>query len=223
MSDELKITLSWEVVAVTASPEEERARRLLREATASKNQDPEGAIRLFLMAREQIAQTDSDHGIQVFVRLPRYLQLAGRSREGWDELNRLLRDGYPNMYKSERCWYHTKSFVYGKMRLFMQREQMFREAVPYGALAVIYNIRAQATQSTFPGEGWGKPPAIIWEEVDCLRERDYLSKRLTPLLKRADLLEYHDAALEVLHAWALAQPNADDLNYEEEFRNTLPA
>ncbi len=216
-----------EVVRHT-STEHEQARQLFKDATAASAEDPDKAIALFRKACDQAALTSVDHGIDVYLRLPRYLQEAGKSEEGWREFNNLLVKGYPNMLEGNRTRHYMESAVYDKMRLFLQREKRTAEAVVFGAKSIIFEIKALLTEwPSGPAESsQGKQHLEQWHRknlrmdmrsAESLRHRDRLSRELTKLLRRAKLLDRHDEALAVLCEWADAQPNADDAGYAHRF------
>ena len=242
------ITLPFTIEIFThISDGEKRARELLKAATAASYDDPDKAVILFHEAHAQIARTDTDQGIDVFLRLPRYLQEGGRADEGRREFNNLLTRGYPNMPQGNRAWYCMKSAVYDKMRLFLQREKRFTEAVTFGVLSIIYDIKAMLTERParipmYPGpvESWSgfdrdgaeqEQKCIEKEKLEdrewgltrsgFLRETERLDGQLTKLLKRAKLLDRHDETLAVFCEWANAQPDADDTEYKKRFSSSL--
>ena len=233
---------------VRTSAETERVRQLFKDATTASAEDPNKAVTLFRKAREQAALTGMDQGIDVFLRLPRYLQEGGRSEEGWQELNDLLTSGYPNMPEGDRAWRLKQSAVYDKMRLFLQREKRFSSAVLFGGLSIIFDIKAVLTewpearyiQNLEPLEPLSeagreraeknrlakeqrrrKDRQRDLEHAKSLRRQDHSDKELTKLLQRAKLLERHDEALAVLWEWAKAQPEGDDREYEKRFNQAL--
>lgn len=229
-------------IVTHVSDGEKRVRELLKAATAASGDDSDKAVALFREAHAQIALTDTDQGIDIFLRLPRYLQEGGRADEGWREFNHLLTGGYPNMPHGDHAWHCMESAVYDKMRLFLQREKRFTEAVTLGVLSVIYDIKAMLTarESTWPPYSWRhtkrepteqdlqtikRHTEEAWEMNSAravfLRETERLNEQLTKLLKRAKLLNRHDDALAVFCEWANAQPDADDGEYKKRFRNVL--
>ena len=105
-----------------ASAEGERIRKLMRAATALSDTDPNAAVETFREAAALIPETETDYTVAPFLRVPRYLQQAGRQEEAWEEFQRLLKDGYPNMQQGKRAWHRMESAVYDQMRLFLQRE-----------------------------------------------------------------------------------------------------
>ena len=235
-------------ITVHTNPETERARQVFKDATAASVQDPGKAVRLFRKARKQAALSGMDHGIDVFLRLPRYLQDAGRSEEGWKEFRNLLANGYPNMQEGDRARHRMQSAIYDKMRLFLQREKRFSSAVLFGALSIVYGIKAVLTErpddgylrslqdlgpSSDAGRRFAEKNRSGWErrrregrqmdlkDAEFLRRQEYLDEHLTKLLRRADLLDRQGESLAVLCEWANAQPDADDNDYEDRFKQAL--
>lgn len=235
-------------IKVRTNAAAERARQLFRNATAVSAKDPDEAVRLFRKAKEQAALCGMDHGIDVFVRLPRYLQEAGRSEEGWRELNDLLTNGYPNMIEGNRARRLMQSAVLDRMRIFLQREKRFASAVLFGVLAIIHDIKAVLTEwpeaRRFRDTKLVEPASNAMtkrtekhrlaeeqrrrkdrqrdlENAKLLQHEDRLDEQLTKLLRRAKLLERHDEALSVLCEWANAQPGADDSKFEQRFSQAL--
>lgn len=75
--------------------------------------------------------TGMEYSIEVYLRLPAFLQLAGREEEAWEEFHRILSEGPfskhgPGLVEIER------STVFDKMRLFLQRIGKPDMAVAYG-------------------------------------------------------------------------------------------
>ena len=123
-----------------ASAEGERIRKLMRAATALSDTDPNAAVETFRDAAALIPETD--YTVAPFLRVPRYLQQAGRQEEAWEEFQRLLKDGYPNMQQGKGAWHRMESAVYDQMPLFLQREKRPDEAVLYGVRSIVAGVRA---------------------------------------------------------------------------------
>jgi len=111
---------------------ESKESKFLKSATQKKkNGDIEGAIRDLRAAYEIYERGYVIPSVDVFLRLPSYLQLAGRRDDAWREYNNLIikvgdywndPDISPMMY----------SKIYDKMRLFLQREKKYNKAVKFG-------------------------------------------------------------------------------------------
>ncbi len=236
-----------EVVTHT-SEEYERARQLFKDATAASVNDSDQAVELFREACEYAERTDTDFGIEVYLRLPRYLQEGGRSDESWLEFNHLLTSGYPNMPAGDRGFYDMQAAVFDKMRLFFQREKQFSAAVCFGARSMIMSIRAALTprpprSSIHTEDDLTSDNDLIresarkelnrqkkWENeerewslqrVKNLRDPEFLSDKLMKLLRRAKKKERHEATLTVLQEWAVQVPEADDMAFMARFAQAL--
>lgn len=113
-----------------------RAGELLKVATARKKEkDWDGAIAALTEAYQEIAQSELVYSIDTFIRLPQLLQLAGRSKDGWREFNRLLLHGFANQLGNDQVRPMERSILFDKMRLFLLREQQ-------DGLAAIFSIFA---------------------------------------------------------------------------------
>ena len=218
------------------SEEEKRVRELMKTATALSDTDPNAAVETFREAAALVLRTGTDYGVAPFLRVPRYLQQAGRQEEAWEEFQRLLKGGYPNMQKGKETWYQMESAVYDKMRLFLQREKRLEEAVLYGVRSIIAGIRVWTVPTDSRRHRLeSEVPKIREREQERLRSseshrmkrlqheqaKETLDTQLTKLLKRARLQPCHDEALSLLCEWANDLPEADDVAYEAKLQNVL--
>ena len=235
MEMRLGLSTSTEVTSYL-SPEEERVRELMRTATALSDKDPNAAVKTFREAAALIPQTATDHGVAPFLRVPRYLQQAGRQDEAWEEFQRLLKDGYPNMQQGGRAWHRMETDVYDKMRLFLQREKRLDEAVLYGVRSIVAGVRVWAVPTDERPHRLESKSPLLREGNEKLRRslerhrmerlqyeeaEETLDKKLTKLLKRARLQSHHDEALALLREWVSYLPDADDVAYEALLRKVL--
>lgn len=107
----------------SVSPELVEADKLLKEATTKKKSgDIDGAIKALRDSYKILNENSMLYSIQTYLRLPSYLQEAGKSDEAWGEFNQLI------------MWVNTKpryspevtpmdlSIIWDKMRLYLQRE-----------------------------------------------------------------------------------------------------
>lgn len=110
----------------------------LRKATAEKDAGNfDEAINLLRRAYEVTKIDGTEHSVETFLRLPLYLQKAGRNDEGWKEFNLLLTNGYPNQNKDLQFVAMTNSKIYDKMRLFLQRENKNDLAIKFGVCSYV--------------------------------------------------------------------------------------
>jgi len=108
-------------------------KKLLQQAAAEKKSgDIEGAIATLHDAYKEISRTSVNYTINPFLKLPLYLQQANQLDDAWREFNRLLIEGYPNQRRTPDLIAKDHAIIYDKMRLFLQREQRYQEAVKYG-------------------------------------------------------------------------------------------
>ncbi|MDV6347501.1 hypothetical protein R2083_08230 [Nitrosomonas sp. Is35] len=99
------------------------ARALLKQATQLKKE------KQFDAACEKLKEAYSAYGANElmtkdFLRLPMYLQLAGRSEEGWDLLNDLLKDNTSIFDQAE---------IAHQIQIFLRKEKKYKLAVLFSA------------------------------------------------------------------------------------------
>jgi len=129
--------VSPEVKLKKLKPEwkESKESKFLKGATQKKNNgNLEGAIRDLRAAYEIYDRGYIIPSVDVLLRLPSYLQLAGRKDEAWSEYNKLIVkvDNYWNDPEIAPMMY---SKIYDKMRLFLQRENKYEKAVKFGVFS----------------------------------------------------------------------------------------
>ena len=170
----IEITYSTKIPAW----EETKSQKLLKEATARKKAgDLDGAIESLREAFSQTGEDGGGYGLTALLRLPMYLQEAGRSDEAWGELNELILRMSSGQDKSLAMM--DISIIYDKMRLFRQREKKPEGAVIFG----IFSYLSWAT---------GLHMQERLEELEDYVSREKLEATILKLLKKAkkgDLLE----------------------------------
>jgi hypothetical protein len=82
-----------------------------------------------------ISKGQTVYPIETFLRLPAYLQEAGRRDEAWQAYEALLNNGYPLQLNNADLIPMYQSAIYDKMRLFLQREGSQIPAIAYGVLS----------------------------------------------------------------------------------------
>lgn len=103
---------------------DERASELLKVATEKKNaKDWDGAIAALKEAYQEIAQSQLGYSLETFIRLPLYLQSAGRPKEAWIAFNDLLFKGISTQNVDDATLPMNRSILFDKMRLYLQREK----------------------------------------------------------------------------------------------------
>jgi hypothetical protein len=117
---------------------DDTVQRLLKEASQKKrNGDLDGAIALLKAAYKELDRHSWSFPIEVYLRLPLYLQESGKKDEAWKEFNRLVVwvNSKPR-YSPEGAPMELSS-IWDKMRLFLQREGKNDYAVQFAVWSYI--------------------------------------------------------------------------------------
>jgi len=127
-----KIKVEGTMTSPSVSPELVKADKLLKEATTKKKSgDINGAIKALRDSYKILNENSMLYSIQTYLRLPLYLQEAGKSDEAWSEFNRL------SMWVNTKPRYSPEvtpmelSIIWDKMRLYLQRENKNDYAVQF--------------------------------------------------------------------------------------------
>jgi tetratricopeptide (TPR) repeat protein len=108
---------------------------LERKVTAlKKSGDMDGAISLLRVLKEKYRLDSDEHSVSKHLRLPLYLQKAGRWREALIEFEALLDEDAPLSPHIE-VRIMEQSTIHDKMRLAYQRQGDNDTAITYGILA----------------------------------------------------------------------------------------
>ena len=183
---------------------------LLRQATALKDSgDINAAIAALKKAYELIAEAGEEQLIETFLRLPLYLQAAGRADEAWQEFHRLLSHGNPNRSLNE----HDKSVIYDKMRLCAQREKKDIDAVVYGVLSYIHDLRGRYVS--------GLSDPLFMQYYKQYSAPEKFSSILITLLKKSHRLDQLDGMRDLLAASISHIPKGDEVALESSVRQIL--
>lgn len=159
---------------------------LLKKATkAEKNGDPNKAISILGDAYKAISKTSISYSVETFLRLPLYLQKAGRNQEAWEQFESLLSGNYHLASNDPELIPMNQSTILDKMRLFLQRSGSPELAVAYGLAS--YFSRAQ-------GLAWQRR----FDEFDLYAEREAIDDLVANLLKRAKRADRFEAVVAVL-------------------------
>lgn len=173
----------------TAPPS--KADNLLKEATAAKqNGDINKAIELLKEAYKEIKKSGVIYSVNTYLRLPLYLQEAGRKDEAWKEFNELILSSFSNSEVAPM----DHSIIYDKMRLFLQREGKHKKAVRFGLFSYFsWAIGLYRQERKEELEGY-------------LSENNY-KKKIDGVLKKADLLELRESFYHIIEEEKEKLPN----------------
>ena len=146
---------------------------LLKQATIKKNSgDLDGAIKLLRAAYKELDKSSMLYSIQTYLRLPLYLQEAGRKDEAWGEFNRLILWVNSKPRYSVEVTPMEQSIIWDKMRLFLQREGKNEYAVQFGVWSYLSWAVGLYMQKRK-------------DELDTYASKSSIEKTVKPLLKRA--------------------------------------
>lgn len=171
---------------------------LLPRATEYKKAgDLDRAIATLRKAYARIAAGRISYSVQTFLRLPMYLQAAGRRDEAWAEFMRLLEEGYPHQPDHPASRLFDRAKIYDKMRLFLQCDGQALEAVKFALLAYLASIQGNALQDK---------PVLAPEYCDVAGVQALVAS----CLKKTDRQELSQQLVEIVST-ELRQPEAIDL------------
>jgi hypothetical protein len=158
--------------------------------------DIKSAIELLRKAYTEIASGPISYPVSTFLRLPLYLQQAGRTDEAWREFHLLLTHGFPNQLQHPDVIPMEHSEIFDKMRLFLQRERKFDLAVRFGVLSYM---------------SWA---VGLHRQRRKAELRDYIARKniednVVALLKKAKKLPLKDELVILMLGEAKQLPNVD--------------
>lgn len=166
----------------------ERAYPYLRKATQLKKEgDIEAAISSL---RTAYGIAGKDIGVDERIRLPQYLQIAGRNDEAWKEFNDLIIEAGSSQIK-ELAYFDLEN-IYDKMRLFLQREGRFIDAIGTGVLSYTCFVRAVFFQATSNQKVFTYMREERTKQLAFITEEGFIEKMVFPLLKKAGKEKYLD-------------------------------
>ncbi|MHB1349353.1 MAG: hypothetical protein ACYCYR_05730 [Desulfobulbaceae bacterium] len=178
---------------------------LLKEATSlKKSGDIEGAILKLKSSYKAIERTGFNWDVKPFIRLPQYLQLAGKKDEAWKEFNNLLL-GYPTQLDNLEVLPMTHSIIYDKMRLFLQKEKKFKKAVLFAMFSYLCWTKGLYLQKRKK------------ELNDCISDEN-IDSVLESHLNKAKLLDTLDVYKKILKEEIQHLPNIDLGRVDRKFK-----
>jgi len=178
---------------------------LLKEATALKKAgNLDAAIAKLREAYAAISTTNFTYDVKPFLRLPLYLQEAGRNDEAWKELNNLLL-GFPNQLRNNEVLPMTHSIVYDKMRLFLQREKKVEKVVLFSMFSYLCWMKGLSLQSR------------RCEFKECIK-RTAIELAMEPAIRTARMTNLAPQLVDIVEREAARAPHIDLRRVEEEFK-----
>jgi tetratricopeptide (TPR) repeat protein len=140
-----------------------------KRATQLKDVDWDGAISHLRRINALLRRSKVVYPIATWLRLPLFLQQAGRFPEAIQEFNRLIKET-PKRVKNQSLsdasatWLEYRmhvdlKYIYDKMRLVHKREKRYSEAAQYADMSEEHDKRANE----------------LWEVLETEREQDRLA------------------------------------------------
>lgn len=220
------VSLKYGVSVREKTASEERSSELLKDATKKKDEkDLDGAISCLREAYKLMAQSTISYPIETFLRLPLYLQQAGRYAEAVEEFEKLLRNA-PAKIAKEFSHVSAKrqnglaamerATIFDKMRLAAQREKQF-------VYSAYYQVLSDANRCL------GLKLQDRTEEADGYQDRESWAGGVDSLLKKAKKEAVVEALVDRCMAFAQSctAPTLDKLTTDAaallEIGGALPA
>lgn len=139
---------------------------LLKMATREKESgNYEQACIYLKQAYATMDQSPVWYTVETYLRLPSYLQMAGKTKEAWETFEQLIKNGYPHQPAAPGLKAFDLATTFDKMRLFLQREKQWHDAAIYGVGAYIlkreaYSFQKRAKEVDFEDSAAGKTKLI---------------------------------------------------------------
>lgn len=176
---------------------EKLIKELGKKATKLKKENINAAIQCLKKIQPLLDKVSTEYPIATYLRLPLLLQQAGRMPEAEIEFNKL--------FKSVSNGYHQKA-IYDKMRLCLQREKRFDDAIIYGVLALAHNAVGASKKK------WLK---------DGVEEKERASKEINKLLKKAKMTKITDLLINEINAFIDNLPSYELKTFETTIRQII--
>lgn len=187
---------------------------LLKKATELKNAGKiDAAVETLRQTYSEISKTSVDYGVETFLRLPLYLQAAGRNDEAWREFNFLLTHDYPNQPMQPGAREYFESKIYDKMRLFLLREGKHTLAVSYGALAYVSDLRGRYLA--------GQMDPFLVQYFKQYSTKETCTSILTKLLKKAKKMNKLSKIYEIVENFISKLPEGNKILLKESIERIL--
>jgi hypothetical protein len=84
---------------------------------------------------DEIRQANALFPVDSFLRLPTYLQQAGKASDAWQEFHDLLFLGYTNQPRDVTLIAQDRTKIFDKMRLFLEAEGKSDDAAVFGVFS----------------------------------------------------------------------------------------
>lgn len=188
---------------------DDTVQRLLKEASQKKRDgDLDGAIALLRAAYKELDRHPWFFPIEVYLRLPLYLQESGKKDEAWEEFNRLV------LWVNSKPRYSPEgtpmelSAIWDKMRLFLQREGKNEYAITFGVWSYLSWARGLHEHKRL-------------SELETYTTIEGITKSINPLLKKAGKELFVERITKVVFESLKQLPDLDFKNIASQIKVEL--
>lgn len=205
-------------------------RSIIKEASDLKKAgDINGAIlKLYLICKPGTKTTPCDECL----RLPLYLQQAGRSDEAWAILNEYL---YFEQPKNDVYSIHFIAKLYDKMRMLLQKKGNHKRAIHFGIMHHIYLLRSAYKNIKVHVDNISKFTSSRYDPHDIenivrinrdakarekkhiinLSSKDKIKSVIMPLLKKGKFDSCYEDINNIVMIWVEKLPLCNDKDYSD--------
>ena len=202
-------SFSIEVKTSIGMGTDDTVQRLLKEASQKKRDgDLDGAISLLKAAYKELDKHSWFFPIQVYLRLPLYLQESGKKDEAWGEFNRLILWVNSKPRYSREVTPMDLSAIWDKMRLFLQREGKNEDAITFGVWSYLSWAKGLHEQKRL-------------SELETYSAIENIRKSINPLLKKAGKESFLERITEVVSESLRHLPDFDFKNVASQIKAEL--
>lgn len=169
LGEKLGATVATTNIVIRKNPIDERIAALHREATQHKEDDWSKAVACLQEASDLMRRHGGNYGIERWIRLPVFLQQAGRFPESLKEFDRLVKETDERVRRDSRVdasqtWIDYRTcldlqHIYDKMRMAYKREKRLMEATQYSDMSAEHGKRAEE----------------LWKALETEREQERLA------------------------------------------------
>lgn len=160
--EKIGVTVATTNIVIRKNPIDERIAALHREATQHKEDDWSKAVACLQDASDLMRRHGGNYGIERWIRLPVFLQQAGRFSESLKEFDRLVKETDERVRRDSRvdasqAWFDYRThldlqLIYDKMRMACKREKLKDESIKFAAMSSEHAERAKELRQIIESE-----------------------------------------------------------------------
>jgi len=192
-----EVSFSTKVKSSIEMGTDDEYHRLLKEAAnKKKNGDIDGAIKILRSVYDKLNSSGMMFSIETYLRLPLYLQEAGRRDEAWSEFNNLVLWVNSKPRYSSEVTPMDLSAIWDKMRLVLQRENRSEYAITFSIWSCLSWAMGLHKQNRL-------------SELETYTTNENILKALNPLLKKASKESFSEGITRIVSESLKQLPDID--------------